>query len=350
MTQQTYDLPTLGWSAHFSAQLEADDLTTGQPVRLTRVMRNALEGLGPEGPVRHQMTPELFEAQITIGDWCFLDAAGEMRALEPKSRLSRKAPGEGGRVQLIASNLDTVFITTSCNADFNIARLERYLILAQQPGVEAVVLLTKPDLCDDPERYLDEATRALRNVVVKLITATDADNVKTVLAPWCKRGQTIALLGSSGVGKTTITNTLTGRSQLTQSVRESDARGRHTTTERTMYPLMDGAWLIDTPGMRELGLVDVSDALDAVFDDITELAQKCKFRDCAHKTEPGCAVQQAIADGVLDPARLERWAKLQREDALNNETVAEARSRARKLNKLYSGGRARGVAKRRGTE
>ncbi len=238
-----------------------------------------------------------------------------------------------------------MFITSSCNADFNPARLERYLALALQAGVDPVIVLTKADLADDADDYRRRAEAIMRGVLVEVIDAKSAD-VLDRLAPFCAKGRTVALLGSSGVGKSTLTNALTGEHAATQEVREDDAKGRHTTTARSMHRTATGGWLIDTPGIRELRLFDVGEGLDEVFEDIVELAEGCRFNDCAHETEPGCAVQAAIAAGTLEPERLRRWQKLQREDRHNTESVAEHRARARGMQKVYRTGKERAKAKK----
>jgi len=174
----------------------------------------------------------------------------------------------------------------------------------------------------------------------------DDEDVKR-LTPWCSSGQTLALVGSSGVGKTTIQNRLTDVIDTTQGIRSDDSKGRHTTTNRNLRATHGGGWLIDTPGMRELRLVDAEEGVEEVFGDITELATACKFNDCAHVTEPGCAVRAAIDAGDLDAARLERWRKLAKENRFNTATVGENRGHLKRLQKMYDAGKERGQAKRR---
>ncbi len=345
----TFSLAELGWTPFYQSQLTLEECESHQQLRVTEMHRNALDTLGPDGPRRVPMTHGLAEEGVAVGDWILIaKASGHPdRVLNRRSLLQRRAAGSEPSAQLIAANIDTLFITTSCNADFNPARLERYLALALQAGVDPVIVLTKTDLADDPDDYRRRAEAIMRGVLVELVNAKSADAADR-LAPYCAKGRTVALLGSSGVGKSTLTNALTGDEAVTQEIREDDAKGRHTTTARSMHRTAAGGWLIDTPGIRELRLFDAGEGLDEVFEDIVDLAARCRFSDCAHETEPGCAVQAEIAAGELDPARLKRWQKLMREDLHNSESVAEHRARSRGLQKMYREGQKRGRAKRGG--
>jgi ribosome biogenesis GTPase len=347
MTNDNLTLADLGWSPFYQSQLSLEDVASLQPLRVTEVHRNAMDTLGPDGPARIPMTGDFADHGIAVGDWILIDKATghPEKVLDRKSLLQRRAAGNEPSAQLIAANIDTLFITSSCNADFNPARLERYLALALQASVDPVIVLTKADLTEDADDYRRRAEAIMRGVLVEVIDAK-SDAVTTRLAPFCAKGRTVALLGSSGVGKSTLTNALTGEHAATQAIREDDAKGRHTTTARSMHRTDAGGWLIDTPGIRELRLFDVGEGLDEVFEDIVDLAVSCRFKDCAHDAEPGCAVQAAIAAGTLDAERLRRWQKLLREDLHNTESVAEHRARARGTQKLYRQGKLRGKSKR----
>lgn len=334
MTGHPWQLADLGWNAHFAAQIDSPDLETVVLVRVMAVHRGAFEVAGPafEGRV----PPFGSETPATVGDWLLLDRVTHRptRLLDRRALFKRKSPGAGREVQLLASNVDTVFLVTSANDEFNPARLERYLAIAREAEVTPVVVITKADLAADCRPYLAAARGLIPGLFVVAIDARSAADVAG-LGPWLQPGQTVALLGSSGVGKSTLVNSLTGADlQPTAAISEADAKGRHTTTGRSLHRLASGAWLLDTPGMRELQLIDAAEGIAEVFDDIAALADACRFADCTHGSEPGCAIQDAIAAGGLDPERLDRYQKLVREERHNSESIAEARARSRRFGKV----------------
>ena len=337
MTRPTLDLAACGWSPFFQSQLDIDDLEQTSPVRVLAVHRGALDVVGPDvaGSIL-PMPADDDEDQPTVGDWLLLDRASgrPTRLLDRKSLFKRRAAGTARRLQQIAANVDTLFVVSSCNLDFNPARLERYLALAHSAEVTPVVVLTKADLTGDAADYAAKAARLAPGLLADCVDARDPVSVGR-LAPWCDTGQTVALLGSSGVGKSTLVNTLTGTGvQATRAIRDDDDKGRHATTARSMHRLPMGGWLIDTPGMRELQVTDVEAGLNDVFADVVAVAARCRFSDCRHETEPGCAVRAAIADGSLDPDRWRRYAKLAAEDARTTETLAQRRRRDRTFGRM----------------
>ena len=323
-------LRALGWSKYFADQATSAALSKTPPVRITQVHRNTLHIQGVD---LDMIIPGLHG--VTVGDWLLFDADAPRNSqlLSRKSLIKRRAPGHDRKEQLIAANLDTAFVVTSCNNDFSLARLERYVAMAHEAGVTPVIILSKIDLTTEASDFAAQAQSISPQLSVVCLDARSPEAIE-LLRPWCQAGQTVAFLGSSGVGKSTLTNSLAGNEAIaTQDVRASDDKGRHTTTGRQLHILPSGCAVLDTPGMREIQLTDVSVGLEETFADLHALKQNCRFNDCAHKTEPGCAVQAAVASGEVDVPRLQRWLKLVAEDAENTKFLSNRKLRDRAKNK-----------------
>ena len=323
-------LRALGWSKYFADQATSAALSKTPPVRITQVHRNTLHIQGVD---LDMIIPGLHG--VTVGDWLLFDAdtPRNSQLLSRKSLIKRRAPGHDRKEQLIAANLETAFVVTSCNNDFSLARLERYVAMAHEAGVTPVIILSKIDLTTEASDFAAQAQSISPQLSVVCLDARSPEAIE-LLRPWCQAGQTVAFLGSSGVGKSTLTNSLAGNEAIaTQDVRASDDKGRHTTTGRQLHILPSGCAVLDTPGMREIQLTDVSVGLEETFADLHALKQNCRFNDCAHKTEPGCAVQAAVASGEVDVPRLQRWLKLVAEDAENTKFLANRKLRDRAKNK-----------------
>lgn len=254
-----------------------------------------------------------------VGDWVVVESHGGKNpatihhVLPRTSQFVRKAAGTSTEGQIVAANVDTVFLLSGLDGDFNLRRIERYLVAAWESRATPVVVLNKADVCSELDDVIGQVESVAIGVPIHPISAISGRGLEW-LEPYLLPGKTVALMGSSGVGKSTLTNYLLGQKQQDiQEVRTDDSRGRHTTTHRQLFPLPSGALLIDSPGMRELQLWSDGSGLQETFGEIEALAEGCKFHDCQHATEPGCAVKEAIALGTLDPRRFQSYQKLQRE-------------------------------------
>ena len=332
-------LQDFGLVPFFAQQTSPDELENGRVGRVTTVQRsviavyNGSEELAIPLTSSWSRTPP--EQRPTVGDWVVLNDQRSRieKVLERKSIFRRIAAGETSEIQLIAANIDTLFVMTSCNEDFKESRLERYLSLAVEAGVIPVIVLTKTDLSADSDSYTERARRVQSGVAVESINALDRSTHEGIRA-WIEPGSTIALVGSSGVGKSTLLNALAEtKLAATNESRGPDQKGRHTTSHRALYRLPGGGLLMDVPGMRELKVAEVDAALRTVFDDIEAISSECKFADCGHGSEPGCAVRDAVENGQIDVRRLQNYLKLLRENKRNSASLAEKRSRGRDLSK-----------------
>ncbi|MGE7843002.1 ribosome small subunit-dependent GTPase A [Lysinibacillus sp. NPDC093712] len=322
-------LTTLGFSTYFEEQVtafkEESKLANCVPARVTLEHKHSYRVLAEEGEWlatvagHFAYTSVAREDYPAVGDWVLVEKmAGEEKAIihklfNRKSVFSRKVAGQEIKEQIVASNVDIVLLVMSLNADFNIRRLERYLVAAWDSGAKPIIVLTKADLCEDISSMVREVELVAFGVDIFVTSARSGEGIAAIQNLFTE-GVTGALLGSSGAGKSTLMNALSGEELMKVSgIREDDAKGRHTTTHRELIVLPSGGCLIDTPGMRELQLWDQSESLSSSFRDIEEFAAACRYRDCTHHMEPHCAVQQAINDGALEQSRLQSYFKLQKE-------------------------------------
>jgi len=315
-----YDLTSLGWGPFFAAEFERHEQEGLRPARVAVEHHGFYSLLTAEGDRGGIPSGRLkFEGEEpAVGDWVAVDELeGERKAvihavLPRRTKFSRKEPWKRTAEQVVAANVDVVFLVSGLGHDFNVRRLERYLTAAWNSGADPVVVLTKADLVDPSESVVDAESVAFGVPIhaVSSITGDGLDALEQYIAP----GRTVALLGSSGVGKSTLVNRLLGAQRLPTAEIRSDGRGKHTTTRRELVQLPGGGLLLDTPGMRELQLWDAADGIGRAFGDIQELAARCKFRDCRHQSEPGCAVRAAVDAQALASERLENFRKLEREE------------------------------------
>jgi ribosome biogenesis GTPase len=319
-------LEDLGWTPRFAEAFEPYHARNLSPARVSLEHTHIYRVLSPEGErlarvagrLRHDAAGR--EDFPAVGDWVAIEtpASGDetcrIRAVLPRAtRFARRAAGNPTEPQVVAANVDIVFLVSGLDGDFNPRRIERYLVTAWDSGASPVIVLNKADLVDDVAALVREVERVGQGVPVEAVSARRPDSMDRLRAH-LGRGRTAALLGSSGVGKSSIANALIGEERLrTRDVRESDSRGRHTSTSRQMVLLTGGGILIDTPGMRELQLWDTGEAVAGTFTDIDAIAPDCRFRDCRHASEPGCAVTAAVSAGTLPAERLESFRKLQAE-------------------------------------
>ena len=316
-------LDQLGWSAAFAADHAPHAAIGREPARIMAEDRGSYVVRTADGERRAAITgrfrheaggePSGFPA---VGDWVAIDGGPDDAAIHAvlarRTAIVRQAPGKRTEAQVVGANVDVVFIVISLNLDLNMRRLERYLAVAWESGAEPVVVLSKADLVEDPAAILAEVERIALGATILTVSAIDGRGLDDVRAR-IGTGRTVAFVGSSGVGKSTLLNVLAGDDRaVVREVRDDDDRGRHTTTRRQLHILPDGGLILDTPGMRELALWD-PDGVEQSFSDIDELVMTCRFGNCRHNGEPGCAIAAAIASGDLDSDRYAAWQKLERE-------------------------------------
>ncbi|KFM98762.1 ribosome small subunit-dependent GTPase A [Bacillus clarus] len=337
-------LETFGWDAFFEEQI-LENYEVGRILlehkHIYRIICNDGEYLAElSGKFRHEALTK--SDYPTVGDWVYIKKLeGERKAIihrvfPRKSSFSRQEAGNRTVEQIIAANVDYLFLVNALNHDFNVRRIERYLLLAYESGAMPVVVLTKSNLCEEVEQKIIETEAVAIGVPIFAVDSLDYLGIES-LQQFVAQGKTIALVGSSGAGKSTLLNALVGNEVAkTGDIREEDSKGRHTTTHRELFQLPNGGLVIDTPGMRELQLWEGNDAIQATFSDIEEFAEACRFRDCKHEGEPGCAVQTAIENGILAGDRLRNYKKLEKELAyvMRKQNLALARAERDKWKKI----------------
>lgn len=337
-----WSLTQLGWNSEFDMHFKSYALQGYEVGRVVSEQKQLYRLLTEDGEVLAQVSGKMrFQATAredfpAVGDWVIISLhdGGERASihgmLPRQSKFARKTAGTETEEQIIAANIDTVFLVNALNYDFNVRRMERYLTLAWDSGANPVIVLSKADLCTEVAARLAEVKEIALGVPVHVISSLTGEGLNQLVA-YLQVGKTIAMLGSSGAGKSTMLNFFYGHDiQRVQAVRQGDDRGRHTTTSRELVILPQGGLIIDTPGMRELQLWGSVSGLQDSFGDVEELARQCRFSDCQHEQEPGCAVQSALQAGVMGQARFDNYLKLKKELAYLSRKVNQAEALAEK--------------------
>lgn len=324
------NLVRFGWTPERDIEFERHREQGLVPARVAVEHRSAYVLHGPDGELRAELAGRLRHADVwpAVGDWVAVrDGSTIVDVMERHTVFSRKEPWLAAKEQILAANADTVLVTTALTAvDFKPRRLERYLATAWESGAQPAIVLTKVDLCDDVDGAVLEVEAIAFGVPIHAVNGLSGEGIEA-LRPYLEGNRTVALLGSSGVGKSTIVNHLAGGTVMPTAELGEDGRGRHTTRHRELIPLPGGGIVLDTPGLRELQLWNVGAGLETTFEDVGSLAARCRFSDCGHKGEPGCAIRDALASGALSRERYESWLKLQRElERLERRVDARARS------------------------
>ena len=314
------------------------------PARVIEIHRDKIVLHNGKNELKARSFPNADVGKLAVGDWIIAEpyennAYRIINRIEPVTQITRRS--SHGNIQLLVSNVDTALLVMGLDNDFNLRRIERYLAIVQTAQVTPIIVLTKQDLVSDAGEKLEQISQRLPSHIPVYAANALEENTVTILSPWLTRGQTLVLLGSSGAGKSTLTNTLTSSRQITGAVRESDSRGRHTTTSRSLHLCTNGACIIDTPGLRTWSPDTDEDSLDRAFEDIASLAIACKFRNCQHNEEPGCAVR-----GIVDDDRLKNYQKLLREIKRSQQTALERIEERTKWKVLHKVGEARTREKR----